>query len=241
MKDYGIKVPAKHQGGERMVVTKADIYDEIIFAKRPVCPYCGQEMKISECVETGLTCGSGWGTPYLFVCVNDECPPFVNGWENMRRDYGRRCSYRCICFPDSRKTELMMVLSPADVASQIIEEETIRTDRARGTLEDPEVRRLAEHFEARNIEALLSSLFDHHTHYKVRQKAAEFIGEAGLVEALEPLRNHRYEDQRVAVSARDAIRRIYKVTGTRECPFCAEVVDVGAAVCSECGRDLTGS
>ena len=134
-----------------------------------------------------------------------------------------------------------MVLSPADVASQIIDDETIRTDRARGTLEDPEVRKLAERFEARDLEALLSSLFDSDAHYKVRQKAAEFIGQAGLVEALEPLGNHRFEDERVAVSARDAIRRIYKVTGTRECPFCAEVVDGDAAVCSECGRDLTGS
>jgi len=50
-----------------MVVTKADVYEKVIFAERPVCPHCGKEMKISECHDTGLSCGSGWGTPYLFV------------------------------------------------------------------------------------------------------------------------------------------------------------------------------
>ncbi len=222
-----------------MVVTKADVYEKVIFAERPVCPHCGKEMKISECHDTGLSCGSGWGTPYLFVCLNDECPPFVNGWESMKRDYGRKCSYRCFCFPDSRKTEMMMVFSYADGRSDAIDEGVIAADMAKGTAGDPAVQDLVRCFESKNIKALLSNLFDDKVHYKVRLKSAELIGELGLVETIEPLRNHQFTDQCILTGVRDAIKRIHEINSTQECPFCAEIIETGAATCSQCGRDLS--
>ena len=49
------RVLGKNQGVKpKMVVTKADVYEKVIFAERPVCPHCGKEMKISECHDTGL-------------------------------------------------------------------------------------------------------------------------------------------------------------------------------------------
>jgi hypothetical protein len=41
-----------------MVVTRADIYEKAIFAKRPVYPHCGQEIKIWQCARTAFVCGS---------------------------------------------------------------------------------------------------------------------------------------------------------------------------------------
>lgn len=222
-----------------MVVTKADVYEKVIFAERPVCPHCGKEMKIWECTETGLSCGSGWGTPYLFVCLNDECPPFVNGWESMKRDYGRKCSYRCICFPDSRKTEMMMVFSFSGAKWDIIDEEVIATDRARGTAADPAVQELIRCFESKDVRSLLASLFDDKVYYKVRLKTVELIGELGLVETTEPLRNHQFRDQRILTGVRDAIKRIHEISHTRECPYCTEFIEAQATTCSECGRDLS--
>jgi hypothetical protein len=75
----------------------------------------------------------------------------------------------------------------------------------------------------------------------VRQRAAELVGALGLEQALKPLCHHRFKDQRVAASARDAINRIHEASGTRECPYCAEVIDAGAAACSECKSDLQES
>ena len=222
-----------------MVVTKADVYEKVIFAERPVCPHCGKEMNISECADTGLSCGSGWGTPYFFVCFNDKCPAFVNGWESMKRDYGRKCSYRCICFPGSRKTEMMMVFSYSDGKSEIIDEEAIATDRARGTAADPAVQELVLCFESKNVKALLSNLFDDKVYYKVRLKTVELIGELGLVETIEPLRNHQFRDQRILTEVRDAIKRIHEISHTRECPYCTEFIEAQATTCSECGRDLS--
>lgn len=221
-----------------MVVTKADVYEKVIFAERPVCPHCGKEMNISECADTGLSCCSGWGTPYFFVCFNDKCPAFVNGWESMKRDYGRKCSYRCICFPGSRKTEMMMVFSYSDGKSEIVDEDVIATDRARGTAADPAVQELVLCFESKDVKALLSNLFDDKVYYKVRLKAAELIGELGLVEAIEPLRNYESKDQRIVAKVDDGIKRIHEITHTRECPYCTEIIEAQATTCSQCGRDL---
>ncbi len=221
-----------------MVVTKADVYEKVIFADRPACPHCGKEMKILECTDTGLSCGSGWGTPYLFACFNDECPAFVNGWETMKRDYGRTCSYRCICFPGSQHTEMMMVFSSAGGKSDIIDETVIAADRARGTGEDPAVQELTGLYESRDAEALMANLFDENTYYKVRLRAAELIGELGLLETVERLRTCRFTDQRINTAVRNTIKRIHEINGTRECPYCAEIVDPAATTCAECGKEL---
>lgn len=221
-----------------MVVTKADVYEKVIFADRPVCPYCGRKMRVWECPETGLSCGSGWGTPYLFLCVNDDCPPFVTGWESVRQHYGRRCSYRCICFPDSRKTEMMMVLSSADCVPGLIDEEVISADKARGTDADTNVRDLRALFEQKNLEELMTSLFATALHYRVRMRAAEFIGELGETESIEPLKSHNFRNLHVRKAVERTTLRIHELNGTRECPYCREIIGAGSNVCPECRRPL---
>lgn len=221
-----------------MVVTKADVYEKVIFADRPVCPHCDRQMRIWENLDPGLSCGSGWGTPYLFICQNDECPPYVNGWENMKKNYGRTCSYRCICFPDSLNTEMMMVYTRVDIDSGIIDEAVIAADKARGTAEDPAVQELIRHYEAKDVNALVAALSDKKAHYRVRVKAAELLGEIGSTETIDFLSNHQSGDQRISNAVRQAIDRIHAINDTRECPFCSEVVQAGVATCSQCGREL---
>jgi hypothetical protein len=222
-----------------MVVTRADIYEKVIFAERPVCPHCGQKMKIWQCARTAFVCGSRWGTPYLFICLNDECPPFVKGWESMKRNYGRTCSYRCICYPDSRKTETMLVFSYADCKAGIIDEAVVAADRAKGTPEDPDVQELMQYFERQDVSALSTKLCDDSLHYKVRQKAAALIGELGLVETIEFLQNQPIKDQRIRTKVRNAIKRIHEINGTQECPYCTEIIEAGATTCRQCGRRLS--
>jgi hypothetical protein len=221
-----------------MVVTKADVYAKVISAERPVCPHCGKEMRIWENLDPGLSCGSGWGTPYLFICQNNECPPFVNGWEHMKKNFGRTCSYRCICFPDSLNTEMMMVYTRVDIDSGIIDEAVIATDKARGTDEDPAVQELIQHFEAKNVNVLAATLSDAKAHHKVRAKAAELLGELGSRETIDFLSNFQSKDQRISTAVRQAIKRSHAINKTRECPFCTEIVQAGVATCSQCGREL---
>jgi hypothetical protein len=221
-----------------MVVTKADVYEKVILAERPVCPHCGKEMRIWENLDPGLSCGSGWGTPYLYICQNNECPPFVSGWDNMKKNYGRTCSYRCICFPDSLNTEMMMVYTRVDIDSGIIDEAVIAADKVRGTAEDPAVQELIRQSEAKDVNALLAAFFDKKAHYRVRVKAAELLGEVGSWETIDLLSNYQSKDQRISTAVRQAIKRIHEINKTRECPFCREIVQAGIATCSQCGREL---
>ena len=132
-----------------------------------------------------------------------------------------------------------MVFSYSDGKSEIVDEDVIATDRARGTAADPAVQELVLCFESKDVKALLSNLFDDKVYYKVRLKAAELIGELGLVEAIEPLRNYESKDQRIVAKVDDGIKRIHEITHTRECPYCTEIIEAQATTCSQCGKGLS--
>jgi hypothetical protein len=219
-----------------MVLTKADVYEKMIFADRPACPYCGQKMRIWACGQSGFVSGGRWGSPYLFLCDNDECPLYAEGWNHMQETYGRPCSYRCIRYLDSGQTEARAVYSSDK--SGIIDEADIAADKARGTDVDPAVQRLLGLFEAADLEGLLSCLFDRSIYYRVRMRAAALIGELGLVEAIEPMLDFRFQDQRLRAEVHQGIKRIHELNQTRECPFCAEVIEVSDDICPYCGRPL---
>ncbi|MDY6950769.1 MAG: hypothetical protein SWE60_04595 [Thermodesulfobacteriota bacterium] len=219
-----------------MVLTKADVYEKMISADRPVCPYCGREMKIWACGQSGFISGGRWGSPYLYLCGNDACPLYAEGWNHMQATYGRPCSYRCIRYPDAGGTAARAVYSSDK--SGIIDEADIAVDRARGTDRDPAVQRLMALFRTADLKGLLSSLFDRNLYYKVRMRAAAFIGELGLAEAIEPMLDFGFRDERLAAQVRHGVRRIHEINATKECPFCAEVIEAKAHVCSYCGRPL---
>jgi hypothetical protein len=195
-------------------------------------------MNVWEVTESGCSCGSGWGTPYLFVCFNDDCPPFVEGWAHMKQTYGKRCSYRCIAFPDSNVKESMLVYSIQDGKAGIVDETVIASDKLRGTDADPEVQALIRCFEADNVTGLLDCVLDRSAYYKTRQKAVDLVGELGRQEVIEPLRNHRFIDERVQERVGRAVDRILRKHAVRECPFCLEIIAADCAFCSECGRAL---
>lgn len=114
----------------------------------------------------------------------------------------------------------------------------MQAPQARGTDEDPAVIGLLQCFERRDLNALLAILFDETIDYKVRIRAAELTGELGLVKSIELLRNYNFKDQRVDNAVHNAIKRAHEINRSRECPYCAEIIEAEATVCSECGREL---
>ena len=131
-------------------------------------------------------------------------------------------------FPSSKATD-----------EEIVDEAVVSRDKARGTSEDPAVRKLVLCFQNRDVRALLACLFDQEVYYKVRLKAAELIGELGIVETLDPLLNCKFQDQRISDRVHTAIKRIHDVSGTRQCPYCAEVIGSEVTKCTECARDIS--
>ena len=41
------------------------------------CPHCGQTLSLCHAPSIHVGDGLGWGSEYLFICLNDECPMFA--------------------------------------------------------------------------------------------------------------------------------------------------------------------
>ena len=53
------------------------------------CPHCGEPMRRWAIPEN-----LPFDEPWHWVCFNDQCPYFVQGWQWMAEQFGRPCSYR---------------------------------------------------------------------------------------------------------------------------------------------------
>ena len=99
---------------------------------------------------------------------------------------------------------------------------------------------LAECFVRKDGPTVLTILMDSSHPNRVRQKAAEMIGDIGEVEAIEPLRNVKFGNELVQKEVDAAISKIHQKNFTRECPFCAEIIKKRANVCKHCGKEVAG-
>ena len=220
------------------IITREDVYNKMVNQEKPVCPHCGQEMVIWECPPVSFSDGLGWGTPYLYVCFNNECPMYLDGWDNIMDHYATAASYRCICDPMSGVMDSMVVYSREGASGYVIDEEVRAREEARKAAEKRGLEALSAHAEARDVDAILEVLLAEDTPPPVGFRAAELIGEIGGLEVVEPIRNHVFKNDRVKAKAEAGIDLIHKKHYTKECPFCAEIIKARAVVCKHCGKDL---
>ena len=223
------------------ILTREDVYNKVVKDKRPVCPHCDQEMLIWECPPMTFSDGLGWGTPYLYVCFNDDCPLYLQGWKDIYEKYAHIASYRCICDPMSGKMDCMPVFSRAGGTGSIIDEEVKAKEEARKAAEKKGLAELQALYEATDAGAILKALLAPETLPPVRFKAAEMIGDVGRLDVIEPIRNYAFENDVVKARAEKSIAQIHKRNYTKECPFCAEIIKARAVVCKHCGKDLPES
>ncbi|MBF0201755.1 MAG: zinc ribbon domain-containing protein, partial [Desulfamplus sp.] len=66
------------------IETKEEYLQKILEMEKPKCPHCEVNMTIWEVPDINFSDGLGWGTPYLFVCFNDECPSYKKGWDDIK-------------------------------------------------------------------------------------------------------------------------------------------------------------
>jgi len=220
--------------------TKEEILEKILSQKKPLCPYCHQEMKIWEVPPVGFSDGLGWGSPYLYMCFNDECPLYVHGWKNIEENYGHTSSYRCLCYPGSENFECMPVFSSMGATGQIVDEEAVARQEMLKEAMKKGFSALAESYARKDWITALHMLMDPVEPIRVRLKAAEIVGDIGELEAIEPIRSHKFGPDTLQARVNEAVEKIHERYFTRECPFCAEIIKKRAKICKHCGREVAG-
>lgn len=220
--------------------TKAEVFEKILDMGKPACPHCSQPMSIWEVPPINVGDGLGWGTPYLFMCFNDECPLYTQGWDNMMENYAHHASYRCINFPGTDQYELIPVFSPVGGKGQVIDDQVLAQEEALKQNTKKGFSILADCYVKRDGVTILRLLMDSAEPARVRLKAAEMIGDIGELEAIEPIRNLKFGSPRMQEQVDQAVKKIHDRFFTRECPFCAEIIKKRAKFCKHCSQDVAG-
>ncbi|MBI9076371.1 MAG: zinc ribbon domain-containing protein [Desulfatibacillum sp.] len=217
--------------------TKEDVLNRILNAPVPICPHCGEPMKLWEEPPVNFSDGLGWGEPYLYMCFNNQCPPFVSGWAHFEENHGHCASTRCFCYPSSGKFEFMPVFSKDGGTGQIIDEEMLEKQEQEKIAIKEGFVALAQAYADRDNKKPLELLLDAASPPRVRLKAADMLEELGDETSLEPMLNKKFGNRILDEAMVKAIKAIQERTFTRECPYCAEIIKVRAKVCKHCGKN----
>ncbi len=176
----------------------------------------------------------------MFMCFNDECSLYKEGWENLKENFAQTASYRCVNFPGTEQFELMPVFSPVGGSGQIIDEQVVMQQEMLKESIKKGFSILADCFVNKDSVTALRLLLDPAEPMRVRTKAAEMIGDIGDLEAVEPMRNLKVGNELLQKSLDGSVQKIHQRHYTRECPFCAEIIKKRAAVCKHCGKEVAG-
>lgn len=218
--------------------TKEEVLNKILEQKKPKCPHCNVEMVLWEVPPMNFGDGLGWGTPYLYVCFNDDCPSFKDGWKNLKETMEHVASYRCINTPGSTNFEYMPVFSPEGGSGQRLDDEELQRRELYKEAMKQGFSLLTDFYMSKDWDEILKMLLDPLQPPRVRLKAAEMVGEIGDVDAIEHMVNHKYPSRVIQEAVDASVEQLHERFYTRLCPYCAEIIKKKAVVCKHCGRDL---
>lgn len=222
------------------IKTKDDILEEMMTQEKPRCPHCNEVMNIWEVPPINFSDGLGWGSPYLYMCFNDECPLYTQGWDNIMENYSHRASYRCFTYPDQKNFECMPVFSPVGATGQIIDDEVVLQQEALKEATKRGFSILADCYVAKDDLTIVRMLLDSTEPVRVRIKAAEMFGDFCDTDAIEAVKSARFGNDLLQKAVDEAIKKIHERNFTRECPFCAEIIKKRAKVCKHCNSNVAG-
>lgn len=82
------------------------------------CPHCGSRMN-----KWLVPDGASWDEEFFFVCFNNECSYYQDGWKWMKQQYNQEASYRYTFNPATGASMMIPVWSDSATREMIVESE----------------------------------------------------------------------------------------------------------------------
>ena len=82
------------------------------------CPHCGHHLK-----KWLVPDGASWTEEFLFVCFNDDCSYYLDGWDWMEQEYNQHASYRYMVNPTTGASSMIPVWSDTATREMIVEDD----------------------------------------------------------------------------------------------------------------------
>lgn len=199
------------------------------------CPHCQTRLSCCTTPPFHVGDGLGWGSDVFFVCLNDECSLFVNGWKHVEVQYGQTASFRYMILPGEKEGGPMMVGSKSAFTGTIDPKE-VQAKNLRYQQEQDSLAKLATCVTEKNLEPVLFLITDEDAVLEGRRKACELLAELCDIKCIDPIRNHKFRHTEIGQLANLAIVRVLQKTFQKECPHCSEIIKAQAAVCKHCGK-----
>jgi hypothetical protein len=202
------------------------------------CPHCHQRLSCCNAPPFHVGDGLGWGTEVFFLCLNDDCPLFVNSWQQFELQYGHSASCRFMQLPGEKKGSPMMVGGREAFKGSEIDPESIKQQSKRFNREMEAAAGLDTAVAEKNLEPVLYLTLDEAAAPENRKRAVEALVAIGDLGCVDPIRNHKFLSTEIEQLANLAIKAVLDANFRRECPHCAEIVKSQAKLCMHCGKDL---
>ena len=203
------------------------------------CPHCSGNLTLCNAPSVHVGDGLGWGSEYLFICLNDNCPLFVRGWDYIENQYGHVGSYRHMEIPNSKESYNMMVVGREAFTGSIVDIEALKRQNVRYQQQQEDLAALDQCVERKQLGPVLSLLLDDSVSITDRKRALKLLVPLNDTACIEPLRNHTFKDPHLEQAVNLAIGQLLKNSFLKECPYCAELIKARAVVCKHCQRELT--
>ena len=203
-----------------------------------VCPHCKQELTLCNAPPIHVGDGLGWGSEYLFICLNNECSLFANGWKYIEEQYGKSASYRYMMLPGDKKGSPMMVASKIAFTDAAIDLDELKKGNERYQKEQKAIQELETCVADKNPQPALCLIIDEEANLKERQRAVKLMEEINDLSCLDTIRNHKFRHTEIGQAADLALSRMLKSSFRKECPYCAEIIKAQAKICKHCGKEM---
>lgn len=202
------------------------------------CPDCNTPMTPCEAPPVHVGDGLGWGSEVLFICLNDECPPFVSGWKKVDVNYGHKGTFRNMQLPGSKEMNVMMVASEMAFTGSILDLEEIKLQNIRYKKEKEALAALDTCLADKDIKPVMTLILDEAATPSGRKRAVEMLVRFNDLSCIDAIRNHTFKKTEFAQATNLVIQKLLKDNCQKECSFCAELIKAQAKKCMHCKSDL---